>query len=101
MKKSILKLVLVGLMAGISLPVAGHAADEELLKKIDNLSKEIEELKSSVKKVEESKDTKQLNDLKSTVKKLDDKSLGKWLTIGGDYRFRVDSLHGKTAPYSD
>ncbi|MEI6704109.1 MAG: DUF3373 domain-containing protein, partial [Deltaproteobacteria bacterium] len=30
-----------------------------------------------------------------------DKSIGKWLTIGGEYRFRLDSLHGKTVPYTD
>lgn len=68
--------------AALLMPFAAQAADEDLLKKIDSLSKEIADLKGQVKKVE-------------------DKSLGKWLTIGGDYRFRVDSMHGKTVAYSN
>jgi hypothetical protein len=64
------------------LPLAAHAADEELQKKVDQLSKEIDLLKGQVKKV-------------------DDKSLGKWLTIGGDYRFRLDSIRGETKAYTD
>jgi opacity protein-like surface antigen len=82
MKKTVLKCVLTALVAGMSLPLAAHAADDDLQMKIDKLSKEVEELKGSVQKVE-------------------DKSIGKWLTIGGEYRFRVDSLHGNTAAYSD
>ena len=102
MKKSILKLALVGLVAGISLPLASHASEEELMKKIERMSKELEELKNSVKKVEENKekDAKKVDELKSTVKKVEDKSIGKWLTIGGEYRFRVDSMHGETVPYA-
>jgi len=82
MKKTVLKLVLSALVAGISVPLAAHAADEDLQKKIDKLSQEVADLKGSVQKVE-------------------DKSIGKWLTIGGDYRFRVDSLHGQTVTYSN
>lgn len=82
MKKTVLKLVLTALVAGMSVPLAVHAADNELQMKIDKLTQEVEDLKGSVQKVE-------------------DKSIGKWLTIGGAYRFRVDSLHGKTVPYAD
>ena len=82
MKKTVLKLVLTALVAGMSVPLAVHAADDELQMKIDKLSKEVADLQNSVKKVE-------------------DKSLGKWLTIGGEYRFRLDSLHGQTTAYSD
>jgi len=82
MKKAAMKLVLATVVAGMALPLAAHAADDDLQKRIDKLSKEIADLKSSVKKVE-------------------DKSIGKWLTIGGEYRFRLDSLHGETVPYSD
>lgn len=81
MKKAVKKMLLTAIVAGMSVPVAVHAADDDLQKKIDKLSKEVADLKSSVKKVE-------------------DKSLGKWLDIGGEYRFRVDSIHGKTVPYS-
>jgi len=81
-KNRILPMLLVGLLAGMNLPVPAHAADEEVLQKIDKLYKEIDTLKSSVKKVE-------------------DKSVGRWLTIGGDYRFRYDYLNGRTKPFTD
>jgi len=82
MKKKVLQLAVTAFAAGLALPLAAHATDEELQKKIDQLSREVELLKGQVKKV-------------------DDKSLGKWLTIGGDYRFRVDSLHGETVGYTN
>lgn len=82
MKKAVKKMLLAAIVAGMSVPMAVHAADDDLQKKIDKLIKEVADLKGSVKKVE-------------------DKSLGKWLDIGGEYRFRVDSLHGKTTAYTD
>ena len=68
-------------MLGLMTPLAAQASEADLQLKIDKLSKEV-------------------NDLKGTVNKVEDKSLGRWLTIGGEYRFRVDSLHGETVPYS-
>lgn len=82
MKKTVINLALAACVAGMALPLAANAAEEELQKKVEQLSREIELLKGQVKRV-------------------DDKSLGKWLTIGGDYRFRVDSLHGETAGYTN
>jgi hypothetical protein len=41
-----------------------------------------------------------MEELKGQVERVQDKSLSKWLQIGGSYQFRVDSLHGKTAAYS-
>lgn len=82
MKKTVVKLVLTALVAGLSAPLAVQAADDDLQLRIDKLTKEV-------------------MDLKSTVKKVDDKSIGRWLTIGGEYRFRMDSLHGTTVPYTD
>jgi len=81
MKQKTAKKLLCCVIAGLAFPLAAQAADDDLQKKIDKLSKEVADLKGSVKRVE-------------------DKSLGKWLTIGGEYRFRVDSLHGETVPYS-
>jgi len=80
MKKTAINLALTVFVAGLALPLTAVAADEELQKKIEQLSKEVELLKGQVKKV-------------------DDKSLGKWLTIGGDYRFRIDSLSGEVPAY--
>ena len=80
MKKTAITLALMTLVTGI-VPLTANASDLDLQLKIDKLTKEV-------------------NDLKGAVKKVDDKSIGKWLTIGGDYRFRVDSLHGETAAYT-
>ena len=115
MNKAVSKHVLIALMSGLALPLAAQAADDELMKKIDALSREIEQLKKqvtandakAVKAAESLKsETRQsyaaeIEDLKGQVKKVEDKSLGKWLTIGGDYRFRVDYLRGETAAFTD
>ena len=42
-----------------------------------------------------------LEELTKKVEKLENKSLSKWLTIGGDYRFRVDSMRGDTKGFVD
>ncbi len=81
MKKKCIKKIAVAVMLGLMAPLAAQASEADLQMKIDKLSKEVSDLKGSVKKVE-------------------DKSLGKWLTVGGEYRFRVDSLRGDTVPYS-
>ncbi|MDD2898733.1 MAG: DUF3373 domain-containing protein [Desulfuromonadaceae bacterium] len=82
MKKKNIKKIAVMLVLGLMVPLAANAAEADLQLKVDKLTKEV-------------------NDLKGAVKKVEDKSIGKWLTIGGEYRFRVDSLHGETVPYSD
>ena len=115
MNKTVSKHLLIALMSGLALPLAAHAADDELMKKIDALSGEIEQLKKQVKANDEKagKATEELksearksylneiDELKGQVKKVEDKSLGKWLTVGGDYRFRLDSLYGETKPFTD
>lgn len=79
--KKVNKLMIAAVMA-LAIPTGALAAEADLQVKIDNL-------------------TKQLDDLKGQVQKVEDKSLGKWLTIGGSYQFRMDSLRGKTAAYVD
>jgi len=75
------KLMLAAVLA-VALPTGAMAAEADLQVKIDKL-------------------TQQMEDLKGQVERIEDKSLGKWLHIGGDYRFRMDSLHGKTVGYTD
>ena len=82
MKKQNIRKIVVTLMLGMMVPLAANAADEDLQLKVDKLTKEV-------------------NDLKGVVKKVEDKSIGRWLTIGGEYRFRVDSLHGQTVGYTN
>jgi len=81
MKKKNISKIAVALVLGLMAPLAAQATEADLQLKVDKLTKEVADLKGSVKKVE-------------------DKSIGKWLTIGGDYRFRIDSLHGETVPYT-
>ena len=67
-------------IAGLALPMAAQAAEQDVQQRIDALTKEVEALKQQTKAHQ-------------------DKALEKWLTIGGDYRFRVDSLRGKSVGY--
>jgi len=82
MKRGMAKKLLGMAVMGLVFPLSVYAAEADLQLKIDKLTKEV-------------------NDLKGSVKKVEDKSLGKWLTIGGEYRFRVDSLYGKVVPHTD
>ncbi len=81
MKRVGRKLVATALLAGLAVPAASWAADDVQLK-LDSLQKEIDSLKVQTKKHE-------------------DKAYEKWLTIGGDFRTRFDSLRGSTAAYTD
>ena len=109
------KRLLAALIAGIWLPLGAQAADADLMKKIDELSRQIEQLKQQVRTNEE-KTGKVAEELKAQAQKsdsakgeelsnkvglLENKSVGKWLTVGGDYRFRIDSLKGETKPFTD
>lgn len=74
--------LLIATMLAMALPSAAMASEVDLQARLDKL-------------------TKQMEDLKGQVERIEDKSLGKWLEIGGSYQFRIDSLHGKTAAYTD
>jgi hypothetical protein len=112
MNKSVSKHVLAALMLGVAVPAVALAADEELLRRVEALSRELEQLKAQVqandqkttKAVEEVKGQTSaagIADLKSEVQRLEDKSLGKWLTVGGDFKYRLDSLRGETKTFTD
>ncbi|WP_292936562.1 DUF3373 family protein [Noviherbaspirillum sp.] len=113
MKKAMSKRVLAALISSLVFPpFAANAADAELLKKIEALSSELEQLKKQVKLNEEktaealksqpkTADAEAIDELKSQIKRVEDKSVARWLTIGGDYRFRLDSLKGETRTFTD
>lgn len=71
------------LTAALLFPIPALASDDIQLK-VDALQKELETLKQ------------QLKNNEKKVEKVEEKSLGRWLTIGGDYRFRIDSMRGET-----
>lgn len=75
MKENVKKLLSGALLFALAAPAAAQADDQALQKKVEDLTRKVE--------------------------KLEDKSLSKWLSIGGDYRFRVDSLRGETKAYID
>lgn len=74
--------LLLSTVLALAIPAGAMAAEADLQVKIDKLSQQME-------------------DLKGQVQRIEDKSLGKWLQIGGSYQFRADSLHGETAAYMD
>ena len=91
--------------------VTANAGD--LLKKIEALAEQIEVLKNQVKANDEKAtkaveqsvavkpDSGAVADLKSQVKRLKDKSLSKWLTVGGDFHARYDYMEGETKTFTD
>jgi hypothetical protein len=99
MNNKLSKCVLAALIAA-AVPQAANAADEDLVKRIEALSRELEQLKAQV-KASDARSLKAADELKSQVKRVEDKSVGRWLTIGGDYRFRYDNLRGETQPFID
>jgi len=90
--------VAAALLAGAT-PLAFAATDEDIVKRIDALTREIESLKAQVKANDE-KATRAAKEVEA-VRKSEDKSMEKWLTIGGDYRFSYDWLRGETVPFTD
>ncbi|MHB0972492.1 MAG: DUF3373 domain-containing protein [Thermoanaerobaculia bacterium] len=92
-------LIAVALIA-FGLPIPARADEQQDLQmKIEQLSREVEALKAQVNQNAEK--SKEIDALNEQVKANETKSIGRWLTIGGDYRFRFDNLHGEVAPYAD
>ena len=87
-------LLLAVLLAVPALPQGVFAADEDLQKKVDALSKEVQSLQQQVAQSKEGSKEGAKEGAKEGKKSISD-----WLTIGGDYRFRVDSLRGEVPSY--
>ncbi|MDO9600849.1 MAG: DUF3373 domain-containing protein, partial [Rhodocyclaceae bacterium] len=81
MNQTFRKKLLVTLIAGLALPMVASAADADLLKRLEALSREIETLRAQVKASEEKvnnlaakSDAVAVADLKGKVERLEDKS---------------------------
>ncbi len=74
-----------GAVATLAMPLSAQAEDNQQRDK---------EQEQQIQKL-----AKEVDALKQRVKKDEDKSLSKWLTVGGDYRFRIDSLQGGVTGY--
>jgi hypothetical protein len=75
MKKNVQKFLSGALLFALAAPTAALADEQALQQKVEELTRKVE--------------------------KLEDKTLSKWLSIGGDYRFRLDSLRGETKGFVD
>jgi hypothetical protein len=97
MKESLKKLFSGALIFALATPAVALAEDQTLQLRIEDLNRKVEKLE---KKSDQTMQLK-VEDLTKKVEKLENKSLSKWLTIGGDYRFRLDSLRGSTQAFVD
>jgi len=81
------------------LPATSFAAtQEDLMMKIDALSKELDKLKQQMEEMK--KQEAQKEERITVVEEKAEKAAGpSWFEIGGDYRFRFDSLRGNIHDY--
>ena len=92
------------LVAGLFLPIQARAeSNVELLKRIEVLSQELTRLKGQIEanNAATTANRQATEELREKVGKAEEKSSERWLTIGGDYQFRADSLWGETKPFTD
>ena len=92
------------LVAGLFLPIQARAeSNAELLKRIEALSQELTRLKGQIEanNAATTANRQATEELREKVGKAEEKSSERWLTIGGDYQFRADSLWGETKPFTD
>ena len=88
------------LLCFLSLPVGAYSATQaELEQKLQELNKQMEDLKKQVgnMKTQEMFQDKRMAAAEEKAATVEDK--WSWLTIGGEYRFRFDSLKGKVHDY--
>lgn len=83
-KRTMKAALLSSLVAACFAPAAALAGEAELAARIDALTRELAQLKGQVQ-----------------AKADDGGNLGSWLSVGGDYQFRADSLRGQTKPFTD
>jgi len=90
------RLLLVAALFMCSVPGMAQAVDQDdLLKKIDMMSKELDNLKKQMQEIQK-KDTAKEERMAVVEKKAEEAAGPSWLEIGGDFRARYDYLTGKT-----
>ena len=93
--------VFLAVLLSLSLfvPVSAFAADQaELMKKIDDMSRQLQELKQQMQDMQK-KETAATEKITKVEKKVETASKPSWLEIGGDYRGRYDYLKGTVHDY--
>ena len=93
------KFLVILLSLSLLLPLPALAADQaDLLQKMEALSKELDRLKQQMQEMQQKEAAKE--ERITVVEKKAEQAAGpSWLEIGGDYRFRLDSLKGKVHDY--
>ncbi len=82
------------------LPASSFAlSQEELLQKIEDLTRQLEQLKQQMNEMqmEQKMQESRVEAMEESTKEVSEKF--SWLEIGGDYRFRLDSLKGSVHEY--
>lgn len=93
------KLLVFLLSLSLLLPVSAFAtSQDELVNKIDALSKELQKLKQQMDEMK-TQETQKEERISNVEKKAEAAAGPSWLEIGGDYRFRFDSLKGDVHSY--
>lgn len=83
------------------IPLPAMAVDQaDLVKKIEELSQELDHLKQQMQEMQKKEEVKEQR-ITKVEKKADEAKKPSWLEIGGDYQFRLDSLKGKVHDYVD
>jgi len=83
----------------LSLPALSFAVTkEELMRKIQDMSRQIEQLKQQTEDLKK-EEVKKEERITKVEEKAEQAAWASWLEIGGDYRFRFDSLKGKVHDY--
>ncbi len=77
-------------------PAASQGQISTLQQQVADANKKAADAEAAAKKQADA-----LSDVKYDVHSLKEHTLSKWLKIGGDYRFRIDSLGGQTEPFVD
>ena len=108
--KSFKPAVIAAAIATLCMPLAAQTASPspaDVAARIEALTQELQALKAQVqaqqKAAQESAQQAAAVQAKQAeqVQALQSQSLGSWLTVGGDYQFRLDSLRGETRPFTD
>jgi hypothetical protein len=86
-------------VATLGLPAAASASEDELLRRIADLTQQLEALKAQVLANQEAQ-RKATEQVRERVQRSEERSHERWLTLGGDYQFRIDSLTGRSLPHS-
>jgi Protein of unknown function (DUF3373) len=104
MRRTVTTLMACAALLGIARAPAARAEEQDAQKKAEGAQKEVDAAPAPAapaaeqdKKIQALQ--KEVDALKQREKRMEDKSLSRWLAIGGDYRFRLDSLRGDVPEY--